>query len=500
MMTQENLLARFSILQQLGRDATGAVYSARDRTTGELVALKRLDPATGAAPSPRLRHPNIVRILDAGEAGGTAFVIMEMLEGESLRKLLDKGPLPVARAIRIAHDIASGLAHAHLQGVVHGGLAASNVIVTRAGVAKIADFSAGQATPDHRSDVLALGALFYEMLAHRAPVADKPPPPSELNHNVPHALDGLVLSMLAAQPENRMVGIPVLLKELDRLEEGLGLAAEAASKEDPKASAPPERPEPALRPIDHEAFARQREMMERDSRRARPSRSRAILPALAVVLAVAGIGYGGFLYYSSLPKENPAAAGTTAPAPVAEASKEPAAAFTPWKPASARAPERPVEKAPAVAPGTPITPPPVAEALTKTTAEPTETAPGTLLGLNAPKPIAPMPQPEPVAKAEPVAKPEPVAKAEPAAKAPAQKPAGRAQLVLAVSPEGELYIDGQRQGSTPPTTTFELEPGMHRIEVRSGSRRPFLTYMTVQAGEVRRIQHDFNAKPSAPPS
>ena len=70
--------------------------------------------------------------------------------------------------------------------------------------------------------------------------------------------------------------------------------------------------------------------------------------------------------------------------------------------------------------------------------------------------------------------------------------------ILSVAPQGEIYIDGKHLGTTPPTTTFDLEPGMHRIEVRSGSRPPYLTYMMVQAGEERRIRHDFNAKPSRP--
>ena len=74
-----------------------------------------------------------------------------------------------------------------------------------------------------------------------------------------------------------------------------------------------------------------------------------------------------------------------------------------------------------------------------------------------------------------------------------------ARVVVAVSPGGEIYIDDQHYGTAPPITTFNLEPGMHRIEVRNGSRKPYLTYMTVQPGDVRRIQHDFDAKPSRPP-
>ena len=117
----------------------------------------------------------------------------------------------------------------------------------------------------------------------------------------------------------------------------------------------------------------------------------------------------------------------------------------------------------------------------------------------------PMP-PQPLAtEPGPSAQPEsPVARApeQPASASavPARQPGGTARLILAVSPRGELYVDGKHQGTTPPATTFNLEPGMHRIEVRSGSRKPYLTYMTVQAGDVRRIRHDFGAKPSRPPT
>src|SRR5688572_27278084 len=119
------MLSRYTILHELGRGATGAVYAARDRTTGAVVALKRLDPALSRKPGVKsLEHRNIVKMLGAGEAAGTAYVAMELVEGESLRTLLDKGPLPIARALRITHDVASGLGYAHLQGVVHGGLKA----------------------------------------------------------------------------------------------------------------------------------------------------------------------------------------------------------------------------------------------------------------------------------------------------------------------------------------------------------------------------------------
>ena len=210
-MRQENILARYKILHELGRGATGAVYAARDRETGAVVALKRLDPALSskygadfaerflkhARSAGALKHQNTVKVHAAGEAAGTAYVAMEMLEGESLRKILDDGPLPVAHAIRIAHDIACGLAYAHLEGAVHGGLRPSNIIVLRSGAAKITDFGTGQLGPavqrymspeqlrgegvDHRSDVFSLGALFYEMLAHQPPSEGDAAPPAAMS-------------------------------------------------------------------------------------------------------------------------------------------------------------------------------------------------------------------------------------------------------------------------------------------------------------------------------
>ena len=451
------MLARHRILHELGRGATGAVYAARDSTTGAVVALKRLDPALSeksganlagrflkhARSARRLRHRNIVTIHDAGEAAGTAYVAMEMLEGESLRKILDDGPLPVARAIRIAHEIASGLAYAHLEGVVHGGLKPSNIIILRSGVVKITDFGTAQpgASPeqmrgdpiDHRCDVFALGALLYEMLTRKQPRGEPPPPPSELNPLVPRALDAVVLSMLAGQPAARMPGVPVLLRELERLEEGLGLGSGAGVPDtgEPTPSAPPAEPEPGLR----EEFAHHRAMMERQSRPERSSRSRpAIFAVLALALVVAGIGLTGFEEITGFIDDW-------------SGRGEPAIAASPVQPAP----------------------------------------------LPSPAP-APMPA-EPLAAADPP--PEEQAPEEPAQPASvASTPAGTARLIVAVSPRGEIYVDGKHHGTTPPVTTFDLEPGMRRIEVRNGSRKPYLTYMTVEAGDVRRIRHDFNAKPS----
>ena len=580
MMPQENMLARYKILHELGRGATGAVYAARDRETGGVVALKRLDLALPGKPGANvadrflkhvrsarlLKHRNIVAILDAGEVGGTVYVAMEMLEGESLRKILDGGPLPIARAIRIARDIACGLAHAHLAGVVHGGLKPSDIIVSRSGVAKITDFGAGQlgqagllseapagslgylspeqlqgGPVDHRCDIFALGVLLYEMLAHRAPFAGgsareimehirhaKPPLPSELNPHVPRALDGIVLSMLAGQPAARMPGVPILLRELQSLEEGLGLGSGSSAGEDeapataPTAepeptpqgqtrhasgsrsfasSSPAEAREPGERATDGEAFDHQKAiaLMERESRLERsPGPRPSISGALGVVLALIGIGFAGFAYYSAGSSDRGIVASArdralewladrsrharadraeTARAAPAPATQEAPAATQITSRAIAPAPVADATQKPATTPGAPDPSPPLAEGDGRSEAESSSVSRPPEQSASAPAARA---------LALPQAK-------QPATEAPQQQRAGTARVILSVSPRGEIYVDGKHHGTTPPITTFDLEPGMHRIEVRSGSRTPYLTYMTLEMGDVRRIRYDFDA-------
>jgi serine/threonine-protein kinase len=533
----------------------------------------------------RLRHRNIVKVHDAGQAGGTAYVAMELAEGESLRNLLDKQPLPVARAIQIFDDIASALAYAHEEGIVHRGVRPSNVIVLRSGVAKIGDFGIGQIgeaalrykSPeqvrrdpvDHRSDLFSLGAVVYEMLTRRAPFEGsspkeiientlhaKPPRPSEVNPHVPGALDGIVCSMLAWRPDERFANARILLRDLQRLEEGLGLGpGTGAGTGEPTASVPAGRAEPTLRTaaanqsrereVPREASlpprgqtepaapqpAAKREptlrtldpdrlrdhapmqdaprfgaldehdarfMMDRQPDPERSSASRAArFAALSLMVAVL---FGVVVHYWPRPSEpRPRASGmqeaparsaapsqTTVPTAVAEATKEPAEPLVaePNPPAKSDMQEA---QAPAPAPFRSTAPPPVAEA----PKEPV-TAPASAPKSSPPKAL--------VAEPSPPAQTEVARAAQPAAKISVPQPGGTARLILAVSPQGELWIDGKHHGTTPPITTLDLEPGMHRIEIRSGSLKPFLTYMAVEAGDQRRIRHDFGAKPSRPPT
>ena len=563
-MTQENLAGRFTILRELGRGAIGAVYAARDASTGLVVALKILDPALfsqagaklaelflkNARAAARLRHRNIARVFDAGEAGGTAFVAMELVEGKSLRQLLDERPLPIARAIQIFDDIASALAYAHEEGMVHRGVKPSNIIVLPSGSAKIGDFGLGQIgeaalrymSPeqvrgdpvDHRSDLFSLGAVFYEMLTRRAPfegaspehirqniVRAQPPLPSKVNPHVPGALDAMVSRLLAARPEERFADARVLLRDLQRVEEELGLGPGAgAGTSEPKASVPPRAIEPALRPAvavparvpdpapilaDEPLHERAVPFFKDPEPRPEPSSGSGatFLAALALMLAVLSIGLTVVLYYSPDLIERLILASGLRPAPTPATASAPPPSPVP-QPVSEAIKQPATEPVPAPAPSPSPAPAPVAEAIKQPVAAP-EPAPAPAPRAVPPPPVANDPIPKPLVEEPPLAKGEtaPTKEAprapQPKAKVRQPQPVVMAKLTLAVEPRGELYINGEHYGSTPPLTALELEPGMHRIEIRSGSRKPYLTYMTVDPGEERRIRHDFNAKSSRPP-
>src|SRR6202051_2346717 len=145
-------LGPYEILAPIGAGGMGEVYRAKDSRLGRDVALKIL-PESFAREPDRLRrceqearavatlnHPNILAIHDVGQHDGTPFLVSELLEGESLRVILDRGALPQRKAIDYGVQTAQGLAAAHEKGIVHRDLKPENLFITKDGRIKILDF------------------------------------------------------------------------------------------------------------------------------------------------------------------------------------------------------------------------------------------------------------------------------------------------------------------------------------------------------------------------
>ena len=264
MSTEPRVLAgRYRVDELIGQGGMAKVYRGYDLTLGRDVAIKILDADLArdtafrtrfrleAQAASRMSHPSIVRVYDAGDSASDPssddppYIVMELVQGRLLKQIIAEGPVPLDDAVRYVDGILEALDYSHRAGVVHRDIKPGNVMVLPSGKVKVMDFGIARAVSDSsstvaqttqiigtaayfspeqakgepvdaRADLYSTGVVLYELLTGRQPfrgdspvavayqhVSETPVPPTELNEQVPGALDPIVLRALAKDPYQR---------------------------------------------------------------------------------------------------------------------------------------------------------------------------------------------------------------------------------------------------------------------------------------------------------
>ena len=378
--TMTEMLGKYELRHVLGKGAMGTVYEGYDPIIDRRVAIKtvKLPDAEDveaqeelarfkreAQAAGRLSHPNIVGVFDYGETPDIAYIVMEFVDGTTLKHVLDKGErFGVAEIVRLMDGLMAGLQYSHGRGVVHRDIKPANIMLTQAGEVKIADFgiariessSMTQAgtmlgtpsymspeqfmgqTVDARTDLYSSGVMLYQLLTgekpfeggltaimHKVLLHTEPPPPSALSVSVTPALDAVVKKAMAKRPEDRFATAADFAQALREAEaaktapvESFSLASDdfgdgEATMVAPRRAAEPTTITPPPAP-------------------AAPA-AKGMSPALlagGAVLVLAVLGGGGYALFGGHKQAapTPAPAVAQAPAPVAP-KPAPAPALTP---------------------------------------------------------------------------------------------------------------------------------------------------------------------------
>ena len=494
-------LNRYEVLAELGRGAMGVVYKAQDPVIDRTVAIKTIcleEPGSEsgawrqrfyreAKSAGRLNHPNIVTIYDVGESEEVAYIAMEFLGGQSLREILDSGTvLPPSTIAEIAAQVADGLAFAHQRGVIHRDIKPANIMVLDNGVVKITDFGIARlpsgtrtiagtifGSPkyisperlqglegDGRSDIFSLGAVLYEMLTDFPPffggdlgaimhqvMEVMPAPPSSRNRKIPPGFDYIVAKALAKRPEDRYRDAGEMAADLRNFAE-LKPPVEAAnaSQMEVPAVVPWREGDPTLRlpPFAIEAtpspLARSKAKLLAIGRDAR-------LPAVAA-LARSKAKMAAMARDPRLPTM--AISGLAVVVLVALVGWS----LLPGRVSKSVAPAMPVASTSFVLAATENAKPLPVDAVKSDVQPPSD--PPVLIAQKAPAP---------------------------------EKPLHR--VALAVTPWGEVYVNGRKVGVSPPMTELKLAPGKYTVEIRNTTFEPYRESIDVQNATNVKIKHRF---------
>jgi tRNA A-37 threonylcarbamoyl transferase component Bud32 len=489
-------LGRYEIIGELGHGAMGVVYKARDPLIDRIVAIKTvgLDLSREeseafeqrfyreAKSAGRLNHSNIVTIHDVGKSDGVAYIAMEFLQGRSLREILDSGVvLPPEKIADITAQVADGLAFAHENGIVHRDIKPPNIMVLDSGLVKITDFGiallpTGSRTlagtvfgspkymspeqvigrpVDGRADIFSLGAVLYEMLTGFPPffggelnavlyqvINEMPVAPSSRNKSIAPAFDYIVARAMAKHPDDRYSSAHAMASDVRNFRdlqppivaphEPHTLERRAIRRRKGETAVSPDLATAAVTPdggSSQPAAAVDTAFRQR--------RKLVIYGVPAALLVIAG---GAWLAKRAAHRAPPAEplAGSDPPAEKLATSNPPGEKLADANPGSKELPRQ--EQGERVAPGQRA----------------------------APSKPAPSAAPQTPAVVKPMSR-----------------------LALAVTPWGEVFVDGRRKGISPPLAEIKLAPGKHTIEIRNTTFQPYAETVDLQADGYLKIKHKF---------
>ncbi len=279
-------ISHYKIVEKLGEGGMGVVYKAQDTKLDRFVAIKFLPSNSSvtaetkarfiqeAKATAALNHPNILSIYEIDEHEKNAFIVLEFIDGQTLKDYLSAittgSGVPVKQAIEWTEKIAQGLKVAHDKNIIHRDIKAENIMLTKSGQLKIMDFGlaklrsqssltrAGSSlgtlsymspeqaqglNADHRSDLWSLGILFFELLTGDLPfkseheaglmylvVNQDPPLPSELDRRLPESIDSIVMKMLEKEREKRFQNVEELVEALSVLKTKIETKQESSKK------------------------------------------------------------------------------------------------------------------------------------------------------------------------------------------------------------------------------------------------------------------------------
>ena len=286
------LAGRYELIEKIGEGGMAVVYKAKCRLLNRYVAIKILRPEftkdaqfvenfkRESQSAAGLQHQNIVSVYDVGKEGNIHFIVMELIDGRPLSDIIDEhGPFDYRDAMEITKQVASALGLAHKNHIIHRDVKPHNIMITKDGIAKLADFGIAKAVSsstmvanetsriigsvhyfspeqargsyvDERSDIYSLGIVLYEMLTGQVPfdgenpvqvalmhINDEITPPSQLVSGIPPALEKLVMKATDKYQTNRYKNAEEVLEELNNIDfvtKMVGNSVFAGSHEDGK--------------------------------------------------------------------------------------------------------------------------------------------------------------------------------------------------------------------------------------------------------------------------